>query len=81
MRRPLRGHNDTPFGWPTPGRSIGRPEVGHSQDVFGVFFCYELVMLLLNMVCLTVELAYCELRVRSRSVGKHPLPATREFRA
>jgi WD40 repeat protein len=27
-RGPLRGHNDTPFGWTTPGRPIGRPGVG-----------------------------------------------------
>jgi hypothetical protein len=28
IRRQLRGHNDTPFGRPTPGRPIGRPAVG-----------------------------------------------------
>ena len=28
IRRPLRGHNDTPFGRLTPGRPIGRPGVG-----------------------------------------------------
>jgi hypothetical protein len=31
ISRPLRGHNDTPFGWPTPG---------HPQGVFGVFSYY-----------------------------------------
>jgi hypothetical protein len=25
IRGPLRGHNDTPFGRPTPGRPVGRP--------------------------------------------------------
>jgi hypothetical protein len=25
IRGQLRGHNDTPFGRPTPGRPIGRP--------------------------------------------------------
>jgi hypothetical protein len=25
IRGPLRGHKDTPFGWPTHGRPIGRP--------------------------------------------------------
>jgi hypothetical protein len=40
----LRGHNDTPFGRPTPGRPIGRPEVGHPLGVFGVFSYYQLVM-------------------------------------
>jgi len=33
----VMGHNDTPFGRPTPGRPIGRPEVGCSQNVIGVF--------------------------------------------
>ena len=56
IRGPLRGHNDTPFGRPTPGRPIGRPGVGHPQGVFGVFSYYKLVMLFLNMVCLTVAL-------------------------
>jgi hypothetical protein len=35
--RQLRGHIDTPFGRPTPGRPIGRPEVGHPQAVFWCF--------------------------------------------
>jgi hypothetical protein len=35
IRGQLRGHNDTPFGRPTPGRPIGRPGVGHPQGVFG----------------------------------------------
>jgi hypothetical protein len=26
--RPLRGHNDAPCMWPTPGRPFGRPGVG-----------------------------------------------------
>jgi hypothetical protein len=40
IRRPLRGHNDTPFGRLTPGLPNGRPEVGHPQGEFGVFRCY-----------------------------------------
>jgi hypothetical protein len=40
IRRPLRGHDDTPFGRPTLGRSIGRPGVGHPRGVFGVLNCY-----------------------------------------
>jgi hypothetical protein len=31
IKRSLSGHNDTPFGRPTPGRPIGRPGVGHSR--------------------------------------------------
>jgi hypothetical protein len=28
IRTQLRGHNDTPFGRPTPGRPVGRQGVG-----------------------------------------------------
>jgi hypothetical protein len=56
IRGPLRGLSDTPFGWPTPGRPVGRPGVGHPQGVFDVFSYYQLVTLFLNMVCLTVAL-------------------------
>jgi hypothetical protein len=35
IRRPLRHHNDKPFGRPNPGWPIGRPAVGHPQGVFG----------------------------------------------
>jgi hypothetical protein len=56
--RLLRGHNDKPFGWPTPGRPIGRPGAGHPQVVFGVFSYYQSVMTFLTMVCLTVGLAW-----------------------
>jgi hypothetical protein len=38
----LRGHNDTPFGRPTPGRPVGRPGVGHPKGVLGGFRYYEL---------------------------------------
>jgi hypothetical protein len=44
----------TLFGWPTPGRLIGRPGVGHPQGIFGVFSYCQLVILFLNMVYLTV---------------------------
>jgi hypothetical protein len=57
IRRSLRSHNDTPFGWPIPGRPIGWPGVGHPQGAFDVFGYYQLVMLFFNMVCLTVALA------------------------
>jgi hypothetical protein len=40
IRRPLCGHNDTPFGWPTADRPIGRPGVGHPKGVFGVSSYY-----------------------------------------
>jgi hypothetical protein len=40
IRRPLRGHDDTLFGRPNPGRSIGCPGVGHPQGVFGIFSYY-----------------------------------------
>jgi hypothetical protein len=40
-----------------PGRPIGRPGVGFSHGVFGVFSYYQLIILFLNMVCLTVALA------------------------
>jgi hypothetical protein len=36
IRGKLRGHNDTPFGQPTPSRPIGRPGVGRPSGVFGV---------------------------------------------
>jgi hypothetical protein len=29
IRVPLKGHNDTPCGWPTPSWPIGRLRVGH----------------------------------------------------
>jgi hypothetical protein len=48
-----------PFGRLTPGRPIGRLGISHPQGVFGVFSYYQLVMLFLNVVCLTVTLAYC----------------------
>jgi hypothetical protein len=35
IRGQLRGHNNTPFERPTPGRPIGCPVVGRSQGVFG----------------------------------------------
>jgi hypothetical protein len=40
IRRPLRGHNDTSFGQPTPGRPRCRPRVGHPQGVFVIFSNY-----------------------------------------
>jgi hypothetical protein len=36
IRGQLRGHNDTPFEWPTPVRPIGRQVVGRPQGVVGV---------------------------------------------
>ena len=54
IRRALRGHNDTLFGQPAPSWPNGHPGVGHPQGVFGGFSYYQLVMLLLNMVCLIV---------------------------
>jgi hypothetical protein len=40
IRRPLRGHNDTPFGRPIPGWPIGRLGVGRPQGVIGFFSYY-----------------------------------------
>jgi hypothetical protein len=37
IRGRLIVHNDTPFGWPTPGRPIGRPGVGCQKGVFWWF--------------------------------------------
>jgi hypothetical protein len=51
IRRSLRGHDDKPFEWPTP-------RVGQPQGVFGAFSYYQLVMLFLKMVCLTVAHAF-----------------------
>jgi hypothetical protein len=34
IRTQLRGHNDTPFGWPAPGRPSGRPGSGRPSGVF-----------------------------------------------
>jgi hypothetical protein len=35
IRGQLRGHNDSPLGWRTPGRPISRHGVGRPQGVFG----------------------------------------------
>jgi hypothetical protein len=40
IRGQLRGHNDTSFRRPTPGRPIGLPGVGRPQGAFGVFNYY-----------------------------------------
>jgi hypothetical protein len=72
IRRPLRGHNDTPFGRPTPGRPKGHPRVGHPQGEFGVFSYYQLAMLFLNMVCLTMALA-CIVMYNMYPIVKRPL--------
>jgi hypothetical protein len=54
IRGALRGHNNLSFGWSTSGRPIGHPGGGNPQGVFGVFSYYQLVMLFLNMVSLTM---------------------------
>jgi hypothetical protein len=64
----LWGHNDTPFGRPTPSRPIGHPWVGHPQGVFGDLGFYQLVMMFFNVVPLIMEFTmgsgffrfYCE---------------------
>jgi hypothetical protein len=56
---PLRGHNDTPFGRPTPGHPIGRPGVSHPSGVFGVFSYYLLVMIFFNIVPLIMDFTRC----------------------
>jgi hypothetical protein len=40
IRKPSKGHNDTPFWWPILGWPISRPGVGHPQGVFGVLSYY-----------------------------------------
>jgi hypothetical protein len=42
IRAPLSGHNDTPFGRPSPGRLISNPGVGRPSGVFGDFSYYLL---------------------------------------
>jgi hypothetical protein len=46
-----------PFGRPTPSWADGRPGVDHPEGEFDVFSYYQLVILFLNMVCLTMALA------------------------
>jgi hypothetical protein len=46
IRGLLRGHNDTPFGRPTPGQPIGRPGVGRPLGVF----CMFLLLLISNVI-------------------------------
>jgi hypothetical protein len=36
IRRRLWGHNNMPFGQPTPGRNIGCPGSDRPKGVFGV---------------------------------------------
>jgi hypothetical protein len=52
IRGQFRGHNDTPFGRPTPGRPIGR------LGVFGILRSYyQLVIRIFNIVPLISEFA------------------------
>jgi hypothetical protein len=37
IRGPLKGHNNTRFGKPIPGRPTGRLGVGHPEGVLGFF--------------------------------------------
>jgi hypothetical protein len=55
-------------GGQPPGRPIDRPGVGCPKGVFGVFSYYELVMLFLNMVCLTVALTYRDKKMEGEKV-------------
>jgi hypothetical protein len=40
VRRPLRGHDDMPFGWPT----TGRPGFGQWSPL-GCFWCFQLILI------------------------------------
>jgi hypothetical protein len=52
----LGGHNDMPFGWPAPGRPVGRLGAALPPGVFGDFIqLLLLVILFLNIVPLIVE--------------------------
>jgi hypothetical protein len=53
IRGQLRGHNDMPFGRPTPGWPIGRPGVGRLKGVLCGFSYYSLVIFFFNVVPLT----------------------------
>jgi hypothetical protein len=55
IRGQLWDHNDTPFGWPTPGWPIGLPGVGRPQGVFGGLSYNQLVILFFNIVPLIME--------------------------
>jgi hypothetical protein len=55
IRMQLRGHNDTPFGRPTPDRPIGPPVVGCPQGVYGSLSYYQSVIFFSNIVPLIME--------------------------
>jgi hypothetical protein len=55
IRRPLSGHNDTPFRQPIPGRPIGRPGYGRPSGLFGSFSYYQLVIFFSDIVPLIME--------------------------
>jgi hypothetical protein len=58
IRGQLWDLNDTPFGRPTLFRPIGRPGVGCSQGVFGVFSYYSLVIIFFSIVPLIMDFTY-----------------------
>jgi hypothetical protein len=58
IRGKLRGHNNTPFGRPTPSRSIGHQGVGHPDGVFGSLSYYYLVIFFFNIVTLIMEFTF-----------------------
>jgi hypothetical protein len=58
IRQPLRGHNDTPFRRPTPGRPISRPAYGCPQGVFGGLMYYQLIILIFNIVPLIMKFTF-----------------------
>jgi hypothetical protein len=55
IRGQLRGHNDTPFEWPTPGRTLDCPVDGRPQGVFGGFSYSISVISFFNIVPLIME--------------------------
>ena len=54
IRGQLWGHNDTPFGWPTPGGRNSCSVVGRPLGVFGGL-SYRLVIFFFNIVPLIME--------------------------
>jgi hypothetical protein len=49
--------------------ATSKQPIGHPQGVFGVFSYYKLVMLFINMVCLTVASPWLAIAVPDRGIA------------